>query len=284
MFNFLWDGKPDKIKREIICKDYAEGGLRMVNLEYFINALKISWIRKIILNNKKYMQIINTEIPDFKFMLIVGAECIQKQSKIISNPFWRDVYSAYSLFLGKLVPKTQKEAKSVFLFGNKNLKVGGKPIFNYNFIKNNIYTINDLLKNDGTFLTFTEFIGSYENITNFLEYAGIISSIKAYLTKLTIQDIGKRLEEPLLPLSLSILLKINKDCRDIYDIMIHSDVKPTSVDKWCSETGGEINNILKLFQLPYKCQKDTHLQWFQTRINNRILGTNVLLYKMKIKK
>ena len=35
--------------------------------------------------------------------------------------------------------------------------------------------------------------------------------------------------------------------------------------------------------MPFKCQKDTHMQWFQTRINNRILGTNVLLNKMKIK-
>ena len=65
-FNFIWDGKPDKIKRDVIYKDFAEGGLRMVNVECFINALKTTWIRKSILNNRKYLQIINSQIPDIK--------------------------------------------------------------------------------------------------------------------------------------------------------------------------------------------------------------------------
>ena len=212
---------------------------------------------------------------------MVGAEYILKQSKLISNPFWRDVYSAYSFFLGKLIPKNQKEAKCVYLFGNNNIKIGGKPIYKHKFIKKNIYTINDLLKNEG-FLTFTEFTHKFGSITNFLEYGSIISATKAYLKRITIQDIGRRLEEPLLPLSLSILLKTKKGCRHIYDKMMHNNIKPTSAVKW-SEMNGNVNNILKLFQLPYKCQKDTKLQWFQSRINYRILGTNNLLHKIKIK-
>ena len=38
----------------------------------------------------------------------------------------------------------------------------------------------------------------------------------------------------------------------------------------------------KIFKLPFKVTKDSQLQWFQTKILHRILGTNHLCKKMKI--
>ena len=38
----------------------------------------------------------------------------------------------------------------------------------------------------------------------------------------------------------------------------------------------------KIFRLPFIITKNSKLQWFQTRINHRILGTNRSLFKMKI--
>ena len=45
LFKFVWDGKPDKIKRTTICHDYMEGGLKMINIKKFEQALKVSWVR-----------------------------------------------------------------------------------------------------------------------------------------------------------------------------------------------------------------------------------------------
>ena len=42
LFTFLWDNKPDKIKREYVTQDYINGGLRMVNIECFIQSLKLT--------------------------------------------------------------------------------------------------------------------------------------------------------------------------------------------------------------------------------------------------
>ena len=47
IFSFKWDSKPDKIKRTSLYRDYKNGGLRMVNFEYFLNALKASWSKRI---------------------------------------------------------------------------------------------------------------------------------------------------------------------------------------------------------------------------------------------
>ena len=46
LFEFLWDGKGDKIKREHIIRDYEQGGLRMIDIHTFNKSLKASWIKK----------------------------------------------------------------------------------------------------------------------------------------------------------------------------------------------------------------------------------------------
>ena len=48
MYDFIWDGKPDKTKREILTSDYDKGGLRMIDIEKFIWSLKISWVKRIL--------------------------------------------------------------------------------------------------------------------------------------------------------------------------------------------------------------------------------------------
>ena len=41
-YKFIWEGKPDKINRNQLCMDYLDGGLRMININCFIKALKMS--------------------------------------------------------------------------------------------------------------------------------------------------------------------------------------------------------------------------------------------------
>lgn len=42
-FSFLWNGKGDKIKRDIITNDYANGGLKMIDIQSFNKSLKATW-------------------------------------------------------------------------------------------------------------------------------------------------------------------------------------------------------------------------------------------------
>ena len=45
-FNFVWDGKGDKVKHNIMINDYENGGLRMIDIKIFNKALKSSWVKK----------------------------------------------------------------------------------------------------------------------------------------------------------------------------------------------------------------------------------------------
>ena len=46
-YAFLWDGKPDKVKRTTIIRQIADGGLKMIDVESMAKALKLSWIKKL---------------------------------------------------------------------------------------------------------------------------------------------------------------------------------------------------------------------------------------------
>ena len=45
-FHFLWSGKGDKVKRNVMIGDYSDGGLKMIDLESFNKALKSTWVKK----------------------------------------------------------------------------------------------------------------------------------------------------------------------------------------------------------------------------------------------
>ena len=47
MYSFLWNGKPDKVKRSSLIQTYDKGGLKMIDIDKFIQAQKITWIKRI---------------------------------------------------------------------------------------------------------------------------------------------------------------------------------------------------------------------------------------------
>ena len=51
MFDFLWNKKPDKIKRSIITNNYEYGGLKMLDIEKFLRSLKSSWVKRLLDEN-----------------------------------------------------------------------------------------------------------------------------------------------------------------------------------------------------------------------------------------
>ena len=49
---YLWNTGPDRISRSNMIKNETSGGLRMVKLDNFIKALKVTWVRRFLLNSQ----------------------------------------------------------------------------------------------------------------------------------------------------------------------------------------------------------------------------------------
>jgi hypothetical protein len=66
IYKYIWMGKPDRIKRVQFVQNYENGGVKMPDVEMHINALKINWIRRLVLGDQKWVKL---------FYLCINAFC-----------------------------------------------------------------------------------------------------------------------------------------------------------------------------------------------------------------
>ena len=69
----------------------------------------------------------------------------------------------------------------MILFNNKEILVGGKPIFISEWFNSNILFIQDLLNSNGQFMTYQEFTNKFPCKTNFLQFYQVVSAIPKHL-------------------------------------------------------------------------------------------------------
>ncbi len=93
LYEFVWQGK-SRVKHTIICKEYAEGGLKLTNIVEYITALKSTWIRRLSNQQCKFVSILNTEIQT-DHLFNFGETYIEQQVENIKNVFWQDVFKSH---------------------------------------------------------------------------------------------------------------------------------------------------------------------------------------------
>ena len=227
-YSFIWQG-PSKIKQSVLVQEYSRGGLKMININAFIAALKVTWIRRLILNDGKWANITHIslkELSDF------GDAYILNKMKTISNPFWTDILS--SLHKLMKIKNTQIDIDNALqtpIFFNENILVGRKPVFISTWYNKEVTFVNDLVKDNGDFYTELEFKNIFHVKTNFIQYQGIVNAIKSFANKNNI-TFNKKCISPIQPPIFSCITKSKRGCQDIYKILNNNKDEPTSKLKW----------------------------------------------------
>ena len=282
-YSFLWDGKKDKIKRQTVIQNYKMGGIRMIDVESFIQSLKITWLRRIIKMKTKYLNLIDIICPFINYIPKFGVNYLKINKNSVENKFWYNVIESYITFADLLKPENWSQFCTVQLWYNPSIKVGGSSVFYKNWYEGGIIHVNDLLDEHGNLFTFQKFKDQFNIKTNFLEYEGLISTIRKYINKIKIIPHSLNRIGAFHSYLIEIIMHNSKGCRMIYDYMTKKEIYPNSLNRWKNEQM-EVTNFKfeKIYSIPYKVTKDPKLLWLQCRINHRILGTNYLLTKMKI--
>ena len=146
-FSFLWNGKPDKVKRKVMIGPYENGGLKMPHILSFCQALKMTWINKLVdpLNvsawKTLFIDLYNKFGADKLWMM--PPDGIIKISAHL-NKFWRDVFLNWSsLYEG--VTDTPNGILSQSIWFNNNIRVNNEVIFYEKWCESGIFFVNDLL-------------------------------------------------------------------------------------------------------------------------------------------
>ena len=283
LFDFIWRKKPDKIKRQVMYQDIIDGGLRVPNMEVMAKSLKLAWISRFLkadmLSRKENWKI----IPDYFLRKHGGLNFLLRcnyDKKLINQidiPAFYKQLLLYFLELKNLYGYSN--GQEFILFNNKEIRIENKTIFLKSWFENEILTIQDILNENGKFLSFNEFKQNYNVNCNFLIYFQIINAIpkhlsekakNAQLNKNYFQSDGSNFN---FQLSSSISIDLTKmKNKDYYWLFMKKSIqKITGTSKWERELSSNDIHWKDYFkQLKCIC-KENKLKEFYFKLVHRIL-------------
>ena len=282
LFNFIWNNKPDRIKRELMYSDYAEGGLRVPNIDIKLKSLKLAWIARLI-SNQPGLEPWRV-IPDHYFSKYGGLIFLLRcnyDEKCLDQSSMPSFYKQILLFFKDLrVLLNQDTGQDMILFNNKEILIDGKTVCYNKWLVRNVIAVHDLLdQSTGKFLSYHEFKQYYNLNCNFLTFFQVISAIPKHLLEKA--KSSKHLDKGNLDrnnvifhLSPSMSLNLLKmQSRDHYWLLNRGDTKATGLIKWEKELQLVDFKWEKYFNSIKTLCNETKLRDFYYKLLHRIVTT-----------
>ena len=145
LYKFLWNGKPDKIRRSTISLSYMQGGMKMINIHNFDKSLKISWIKKLVTQpNSQWHKLLTVMYANINKSLIFGDQWYNEMALAVDNQFWHNVLRDWQA-LNK-IQQAQNESELLRNCIWYNSKISKNTIFFPDWYKKGIYLVNDIQK------------------------------------------------------------------------------------------------------------------------------------------
>ena len=119
----------------------------MINLRTFIDALKSTWIRRLLTTDSKWHALITTQVEVDK---LTGYNMIfvEDRFKMTTNQFWNDVLQSLINIIKKTLV-TEEYILTSPIYYNEKIQIGGTHIYYKSWFENGIKYVNDLINEHG---------------------------------------------------------------------------------------------------------------------------------------
>ncbi len=289
IWQFVWNNKPPKVKRTVMCQKPGEGGLKVVHLLSQAKSLRIMWMKRLWVseNNTSWTQTLQLMIP----FIIRTDLCLSRGdfSNHVSalSGFYKLMLRDWCDLKRLKKPCTTEEIRKEFIWFNNFIVINGKSAFWKHWYDKGIRFINDIVDQEGNFLLQDQLISKYGINTNFLECLQLRSAIpyewKRLLRNYCDSVVSESIEAVVEVHGREIPLR-TITCKDIYWTLIDSFKEaPTAQTKWL-DFHPEIQptDWRNIYLVSFSCTLETKLQAFSFKILHRIVQHNELLKKMGI--
>ena len=266
IFRFLWKGN-DKVTRRSTYAPYDQGGLKMLDYDNIVKALRLSWLKRIVDPDyfgfwKSYLD--HLLVNEGGLFLI---QCNYDINRVtISAIFYRELLDWWSKLREV---KDPDNIHKYILWNNKEIRIDGKSVLYKHFFSNNniIYTTH-LLYEMTNIESFNVVRDAGLKNANFLVWTGLRQSVPL---KLRVQ----------VPNFENILDLVKLKCRDYYHLLTKQKYeKPNKWTKLREEFNLEDKQLSEAFVMPLRVATEPNLRSFQYKVLNSILYTNELLCKI----
>ena len=287
LYRFLWNNKPDKIKRSIICNDHLKGGLKMVNIYAFEKALKLTWIQTCLKNpDSQWYNMFQLICDNIDKLFKSGNEWCLRLSETLTNKFWKNILQDWHSLSKKQLPKTNSEIPASSIWYNSH--ICNQQTYFPDWYNKGIYLIGDIINSSGTMINFETLKDTFGCNFNILNYYTVKAKVMSFIKKYQVENTFY-FERPATPYHLQIFLHAHQGCKSYYKILKAGTYdKPQCERIWdpILKTNFENLDIEAMWPVIYKncfkCIEENQVVWFQYRILFKILGTKDYLKKVKL--
>ena len=154
--------------------DYEHGGLKMIDVRLFARALKSTWIKKYLNaeNHAKWKLFSDLELQDLGGATIFRSNLNKDLLRTLQVPdvFLQDILQSWSKITFENDVTSVAQLRSQSLWFNSLIRVENKPIYYKSWASRRILFIRDLMANESTFLSFSDFKDRYSIKPIFLSF------------------------------------------------------------------------------------------------------------------
>lgn len=289
LYNFIWDGKPDKIKRSVMIAPIDKGGLNMIDITIQDKSLKIAWIKRLLDNSQaNWKLLVYNQLPnvgEYIWKCNFNREDVNKCFPNLYNHFWIDVLKSWADY-NYHAPNNCTDILNQNIWFNSHIKINGQLLFYSNWYRAGIKHVADLFNSEGEFISLNAFILRYNITIDFLNWHAIKKAIPADWVSTINNEIGNK-EHITRHYKVDELKFAKKGSKLVYSKLMTFEylIPIKSFNKWSNELNTQ--DLDEDFWLD-ACQNiklnsiSSSHRTFQIRYYNRILATKEKLYKMGI--
>ena len=150
IFNFLWKGRGDKVKRTAAINFSRDGGLEMIDIRSMIKSLRCKWILRY-LNKKEstWNSIINHYFKPSGSVLLCW--CNYKTSLLSTKmpTFYEEVLTSWRQYIENSQPDSSFAIHSQIIWTNKNILINRTSFYAREFHNAGPLAVKDLFDNSG---------------------------------------------------------------------------------------------------------------------------------------
>lgn len=173
-FKFLWNLGPDRIKRKNIIKSLSDGRLKMIHIDNFIHALKITWLRRHI--QQKYSTWNELSKCNMGLIYTLGDGYAKSKAGEIQNPFWKDLLKSWISFCKQVKIENLEDVLNSPIWYNSKLNQGHN-LFIKDWYDKGVRQVVDLINETGQLYQFNDFKNKYNVNGTFLDYMSLLRKL-----------------------------------------------------------------------------------------------------------
>ena len=288
-YDFIWNYKPNKIKRMTLIADYEKGGLRMLDIDSFLKAQKAMWVKRLQSPDKASWK----AAPAFYMKELLGLDTFKCDNEWTVKPknfphFYWSVIQNWSEFKNLSQPerKSPMDIRRECLWLNKNIKIN-KTVLNWRVWQNKgINIVHDIVDENGIFLTTVEIETLYNIRCNILNFNALKDAIPATWRK---QIKTMKIPRKAISFKENIYVKIGKSVKDInkltnkevyWTFIRNIQIEPIHKAKLEKELHIKKEEWKIIYQIPSKI-RDTKIRAFQYKLLFSLLPCNLYLNRIK---